>query len=389
MGWCPRKVDDQFVPCLICSSAGLNALENNTADPNWQPPNIVLLVGGTRFGGLWPAAGLSSSSALVVASAIAVMHASGLQIDRLALADLCARCERYIGIQGGGMDQAASLLGTEGCAILVEFTKPFVTVHPVPLPLNLVFVVAHSGVHARKAATSMYNQRVSECRIASKILTKNSPRPNLVHDAHPLCLQDAQHAWGLPKPGLMLTKGNSTLPSVVDRFLKPGALTRDDIAAILDDDEIDACLVPSTANMEKFHLLARAVHVYSEAERTMQFYQLCRSFSIAGDTLDTPELPRQLGDLMNESHQSCDSMYDCSCPALNELTSVCRSGGALGSRLTGAGWGGSTVSLIPKDKVADFIEHLRRGYYEKRDLECDSLVFVSRPGPPAGIMRIS
>ncbi|VDP82521.1 unnamed protein product [Echinostoma caproni] len=142
---------------------------------NWNPPGLFVRVGGAQFGGLWPAAGLSSSSAFVVGSAIAVMQAAGVHIGRRELAGLCARCEQYIGMQGGGMDQATSLLGRRNSAIMIEFTKPLITVHPVPLPLDVVFVIAHSGVHARKAATSMYNERVSECRLATSVSAPLSP----------------------------------------------------------------------------------------------------------------------------------------------------------------------------------------------------------------------
>jgi galactokinase len=57
---------------------------------------------------------------------------------------------------------------------------------------------------------------------------------------------------------------------------------------------------------------------------------------------------------MNESHRSCRDLYECSHPKLDELVSVALSSGAIGSRLTGAGWGGCIVSLVPEDKSQIF-----------------------------------
>lgn len=102
-------------------------------------------------------------------------------------------------------------------------------------------------------------------------------------------------------------------------------------------------------------------------------------------------LLEQMGKLMNESMESCQKDYECSCPELDELVSIARQNGALGSRVTGAsharflcplgrttltwagrvlatgaGWGGATVSLVREPDVPRFIDALKAEYYDKR-----------------------
>lgn len=89
---------------------------------------------------------------------------------------------------------------------------------------------------------------------------------------------------------------------------------------------------------------------------------------------------------MNESHNSCSDLFDCSCPELDELTALARASGAYGSRLTGAGWGGCIVSLICESKVEGFKKKLKEEYPKYRGLteeELNGVVFATKPGSGA------
>jgi N-acetylgalactosamine kinase len=74
------------------------------------------------YGTIPKSSGLSSSSALVVCAALVTLHANKLSLTKTQLAELCASCERYIGTQGGGMDQAISCLGKAGTVSLIEIS---------------------------------------------------------------------------------------------------------------------------------------------------------------------------------------------------------------------------------------------------------------------------
>lgn len=96
---------------------------------------------------------------------------------------------------------------------------------------------------------------------------------------------------------------------------------------------------------------------------------------------------------MNESHASCRELYNCSCPELDELCELARKAGAYGSRLTGAGWGGCSVHLVPQDKVEAVKDVWKKEYYGVRfpDLseeKVEGAIVTSKPGSGAVLFKV-
>lgn len=197
------------------------------------------------------AAGLSSSSALVSAAVLATGHAQGMPLDRKQLASISASCEQYIGTHSGGMDQAIAYLAKEGCAQHIEF-HPKLKGTPVTLPAGSCFVVANSLVQKRKAASSDYNERVVECRLATRWLAKSQKLPNWKELIRFVDLEEACHL------------DNAAYVKLIDQQLKKSLYTREDICEGLGitEQELETdFLTPSTQHMQQFKLRQRALHV--------------------------------------------------------------------------------------------------------------------------------
>lgn len=108
------------------------------------------------------------------------------------------------------------------------------------------------------------------------------------------------------------------------------------------------------------------------------------SLAVPNDADPSKHLLEKMGRLMNESMESCQRDYECSCPELDELASIARRNGAIGSRVTGAGWGGATVSLVREPDVPAFLEAVRTEYYNKRypdltEKELNDACFATKP----------
>ncbi len=120
----------------------------------------------------------------------------------------------------------------------------------------------------------------------------------------------------------------------------------------------------------------RARHVIGENERTV----------LAADALDRGQYD-EVGRLMDESHRFLRDDYEVSCPELDVLVDLARQcEGVFGSRMTGAGFGGCTVTLVRADALQTVADHLRAGYRQATNIE--ATCFATRPADGARGLKI-
>ncbi|KAB5544628.1 hypothetical protein DKX38_012740 [Salix brachista] len=358
------------------------------------------------------------------------------------IAQLTCECERHIGTQSGGMDQAISVMAKTGFAELIDFNPIRAT--DLKLPAGGTFVIAHSLAESQKAVTAAtnYNNRVVECRLASSCgeekqtsalhlllgaLTKKKGTGLQVTNVYLLNLSSFGGIVMLIDSGIPLqivlgiklgmkqqdaisnvktlsdveglcvsfanSRGSSDPVVAVKELLKDKPYTTEEIKEIAGE-SLQSIFKNSPSSLDvlkaakHFKLHHRAAHVYSEAKRVHAFKD-----AVSSNLSDEDKL-KKLGELMNESHHSCSVLYECSCPELEELVETCRDNDALGARLTGAGWGGCAVALVKEAAVPQFILNLKEKFYQSRidkgiisKNDLGLYVFASKPSSGAAIFK--
>ncbi|HTG71261.1 MAG TPA: galactokinase [Candidatus Udaeobacter sp.] len=108
----------------------------------------------------------------------------------------------------------------------------------------------------------------------------------------------------------------------------------------------------------------RAQHVVEEIDRVLQSIKALKENDLV-----------QFGQLMNGSHDSLRDLYEVTGAELDAMVEAARQvPGVLGSRMTGAGFGGCTVSLVHEDSVETFKDEVGRKYNEATGLTADFYV---------------
>ena len=249
-------------------------------------------------GNLPSGAGLASSAAVEVATALALSTIGELGFTLLELAQMAQRAENeFVGVQCGIMDQLAIAMGREGHAILLHSATLRHEYIPVPLPEHCL-VIAHSG-KTRELAASKYNERRLECRRAFLALAAHRPE---------LC-------------------------GLADGSVDIG---EESVGDIVEDPQ----------------LLRRLRHVFSETRRVQAAAAALRQGQI-----------EEFGRQMSASHRSLRDDFEVTGAELDRLAeSAWQADGCLGSRMTGAGFGGCTVSLVRRDAVDAFRRQVTENY---------------------------
>lgn len=270
-------------------------------------------------------AGLSSSAALEVATALALrrmfpftLTLSGQRTpprrtgrrsqqkqpeigmeEKMAIARICQAAESsFVGVKCGLLDQISSLFGKAYHAMEIDFKN--LSVNHAPLIGEFQVVVCPSGVK-HQLVEGAYNDLRATCEAAVRAL------------------------------------GTKSLRSVEIPYLKANKqrLTRRQYEC--------------------------AYHVIGENQRVIFGERALRDHDLA-----------QFGQFMLQSHESSRDFLRNSVPELDLLVKLARAHpGCLGARLTGGGFGGATINLVERDKVQGFRRILEAAYpkYTGRKLE--------------------
>ncbi len=125
-------------------------------------------------------AGLSSSAAIEVSVALALLAVVGRSLDRLDIAALCQRAEhQYAGTECGIMDQFISCFGRVGCALLLDCRS--LAHELLDIPRTVRIVVCNTMVR-HELAGGEYNQRRADCKEGVRLLRTKLPDIRALRD---------------------------------------------------------------------------------------------------------------------------------------------------------------------------------------------------------------
>jgi galactokinase len=255
------------------------------------------------YGNVPNGAGLSSSAALEVVTAVAINNSYGFGIDRVELVKMGQKAEHeFAGVHCGIMDQFASGMGKKGKAVFLNCDT--LDYELVPVDLDGVKIVISNTNSPHKLDSGKYNERVAECQAAVDTL---KPYKNI------------------------------------------------DVLAQVSWEEFKQL----QGKIENETVKKRARHVISEIQRTKDAVKYLKAGKL-----------ESFGQLMNGSHDSLRIDYEVTGKHLDTMVEEARKiEGVIGSRMTGGGFGGCTVSLVKVDAVNDFIEKVGKNYEARTGLK--------------------
>ncbi|MCL1899568.1 MAG: galactokinase [Promicromonosporaceae bacterium] len=261
-------------------------------------------------------ASLSSSAALTCGVAVALDRAFGLGLadslaGRRALVKACIRAENEIaGAATGGLDQSIAMLGEPGAALALDFRpghtdEEFARLVPFDLEAAGLALLVIDTRAPHQLNDGQYASRRAACERAAAAL------------------------------------GVGSLRSLVDQDLDE-TLSRLRSALTAEAAHNEGA---APADLEAETVVRRVRHVVTEIRRTAEFIGLAERGLGAGGIPNEAACARA-GALMDASHASLRDDYEVTVQETDLSVDTCRAAGAIGARMTGGGFGGSTIALV-------------------------------------------
>lgn len=334
-------------------------------------------------------AGLSSSSAMVVAAAEAIVEVNALPVTPQQFVNLCGEGEWFVGTRGGSGDHAAIKLSRRGAIAHVRF-YPFEVESIVPFPDGCRVVVCASGIQAKKAANArdIFNQCIAAyeagCLFIRKLLPEKAARIEYLRDVNPATLECSEAdilalMRGLPdrigRSEMLRELAGQDTSRLQTLFLShneppDGYRVRGvclfGITECLRSRDCIACLSGTGAPPVDIDGFGRLMTLSHDGDRVSRLDAAGTRQPIPLGLSDA-ELDRLIEAVQSGrmALHEIPGSYACSTPELDSMVDIALGvPGVLGAQLAGAGLGGCIMVLCRHDAAAPLREALIRGYYE-------------------------
>ena len=361
------------------------------------------------------AAGLSSSSALVVASAQLAVAFNAIEMSPIELVDMCGEGEWFVGSRGGAADHTAIRMSRRGQVSHIRF-HPFRLGEVIDFPGDCRVIVAHSGLNARKSDTAKdkFNQKVASYELGLMLLKDRLPQYahllEHVRDLNPQRLNcSIREIYGLLRhvpESMELDTLREALSEQhrrkLERILSSHRPPRRyDLRGVLlfGASECARSLMASDLLARgEVDTFGRLMQISHDGDRTASFYRTAtgkwRDKKYTYDCSDTAlghlcdglagEDPARVLDAQLYMQPGA---YGCSLPQIDRMIDVVSSiPGVHGAQLGGAGLGGCVMILLSPGAVDTVRRSLVREYYEPAGI--DPLIHVCQPVEGSGPLAI-
>ncbi len=393
--WChdefeKRKADasvtwSNYVRAALLYFQHLNTKNDGTFAPALKGMNMMF------YGDIPLAAGLSSSSALIMVVTEAVMQLNNIEIEPIELVEHCGYAEWYVGTRGGCGDQAAIKFGKPNTILHLSIFPT--TVDGTQLPAGYKIVLANSLVEAKKqvGARNTFNNRVAGYVFGLMMIRKNFPqyadKLERLCDVNPQKLGvDETEIYRIVK-SLPASAGREeilrALPENEDKInqvfrshdepeegYKIRQICLYGIAECLRADMVKQCL--RTGDMKTFGQLLRASHDGDRVTKLVDGKRVPTDNSYPSARIDALISDLQSGDTQRSAGASLwrqPGGYNVSVPEIDILVDIAlATPGVVGADLVGAGMGGSMVTIVEAEHARKLIDNMAEQYYHPRNL---------------------
>ena len=310
------------------------------------------------------AAGLSSSSSLVVATAEALSALNCLNMPDRQFVDLCGEGEWFVGSRGGAGDHAAMRCSKEGRITHLNF-KPFSIGKSVPFPDGCSVIVADSLEQSKKSEGSRdkFNARVAAYEFALMLVKRLFPDKTLVEFRDLVTCGSADET----KAMLAAMPPKVTRAALLAMLPESHARLNEVFATHADPGEYD---LYGTALFGVSEIARAAIAPELLAAGDVKTFGRMMKISHDGDRVSGTPMPKKGGTLTEE----CGA-YACSTPRIDALCDMMNATeGVLGSELSGAGLGGCVLILVERDRTSAVMDKLNHEFYDRLGLPRSAFV---------------